>query len=55
VRFHLRIDVIDSVGNRSSSETTPNGPILVDRSRPRGRILGLDPATSNGLGNTSRR
>ncbi len=47
-RFHLRVDVIDSVGNTSYVETTPNGPILVDRSRPRGRILGLDPGNQTG-------
>lgn len=47
-RFHLRIDVIDHVGNQASDETTPNGPILVDRSRPRGRILGLDQGAQAG-------
>lgn len=46
--FHLRIDVIDEVGNKAWAETTPNGPILVDRSRPRGRILGLQPGEHAG-------
>jgi hypothetical protein len=43
-RFHLRIDVFDSLGNRASAETTETGPVIVDRTRPRGRILGLDPS-----------
>jgi hypothetical protein len=42
-RFHLRIDVFDTLGNRGSAETTDSGPVIVDRTRPRGRILGLDP------------
>ena len=48
-RLHLRIDVIDQLGNRTTAETTTTGqPVIVDRSRPRGRILGLDPnATDN--------
>lgn len=46
-RIHMRIDVMDSVGNRSHAETQSK-PILVDRSRPRGRILGLDPNSVGG-------
>lgn len=47
-RFHLRVDVIDTLGNRGSAETTETGPVLVDRTRPRGRIIGLDPSARNG-------
>jgi hypothetical protein len=43
-RFHLKIDAVDSLGNRGTVETTDGGPILVDRTRPKGRIVGLDPA-----------
>jgi hypothetical protein len=52
-RIHLRIDVIDSIGNRASAETQSK-PILVDRSRPRGRILGLDPHSIGGTGPDGR-
>jgi hypothetical protein len=47
-RFHIRIDVVDSVGNRGSAETTDMGPVIVDRARPRSRIIGLDPAVRTG-------
>lgn len=50
VRFHLRIDAIDTLGNRAFAESTASGAILVDRSRPRGRILGLDPNSIGGTG-----
>jgi hypothetical protein len=53
-RIHLRIDVVDSLGNRNFAETTAGGPILVDRSKPRGRILGLDTRASEGLSDRSR-
>jgi len=45
-RFHLRVDVVDSLGNRSSADTSAGGPIILDRARPRSRIIGLDPAAS---------
>jgi hypothetical protein len=47
-RFHLRVDAIDTVGNRGFAETTESGPVLVDRTRPRGRIIGLDPSVRSG-------
>lgn len=46
-RVHIRIDVMDSLGNRGFAETQSK-PILVDQSRPRGRILGLDASSMNG-------
>ncbi|WP_435016816.1 hypothetical protein TA3x_004395 [Tundrisphaera sp. TA3] len=49
-RFHVRVDVIDTLGNRGFADTTETGPILVDRTRPRGRIIGLDPAHRPGGG-----
>ncbi len=41
-RFHLKVEATDSVGHRGSAETNDSGPISVDRSRPRSRIIGLD-------------
>jgi hypothetical protein len=41
-KFHLKVEATDSVGHHASAETTDAGPISVDRSRPRSRIIGLD-------------
>ena len=49
-RFHLRVDVVDAVGNRGTAETVEGSPVIVDRARPRSRILGLDPSASAGAG-----
>ncbi|HEU5115788.1 MAG TPA: hypothetical protein VFT74_03855, partial [Isosphaeraceae bacterium] len=38
-RFRIRVEVADSLDHRSVAVT---GPILVDRARPTGKILGLD-------------
>ncbi len=48
-RFHLRVEATDSVGHHGSADTTESGPIAVDRSRPRSRIIGLDPNTHSGM------
>jgi hypothetical protein len=40
-RIHFRVDVVDSLGNRGSAETTETGAVLVDRTRPKGKITGL--------------
>ena len=53
-RVHFRIDVVDSLGNRGFAETTETGAILVDRTRPKGRIIGLDPALREGTGPSAR-
>jgi hypothetical protein len=43
-KFHLRVEAADTVGHLGGGETTDSGPIIVDRSRPRSRIIGvLDP------------
>jgi len=47
-RFHIRVDVADTLGNRGSAETTETGPVLVDRTRPRARIIGLDSNARSG-------
>jgi hypothetical protein len=55
-RLHLRIDIVDRLLNRAWAETTTSGnPIVVDRSRPRGRILGLDSGPQTGPAATERR
>lgn len=54
-RIHVRIDVIDRLGNRASAETTAGGPILVDLSRPKGRILGLGNGAGTAGDTSSRR
>lgn len=41
-RFHIRVEAADSVGHRGYAETTDSRPVMVDRSRPRSRIIGLD-------------
>jgi hypothetical protein len=48
-RFHLKVEAADSVGHRGSADTTESGPITVDRSRPRSRIIGLDPNAHSGI------
>ena len=53
-RFHLKVEAADSVGHRGSAETTDMGPIMVDRSRPRSRIIGLDPNARSGAGPSAR-
>jgi hypothetical protein len=53
-RFHLKVEAIDSVGHKGSAETTESGPISVDRSRPRSRIIGLDANGHSGNGAEAR-
>jgi hypothetical protein len=53
-KFHVRVDVVDTAGNRGSAETTDDAPVLVDRARPRSRIIGLDPSARNGAGPSAR-
>jgi hypothetical protein len=43
-RVHFRVDVVDSLGNRGIADTTETGAVLVDRTKPKSRIIGLDPA-----------
>ncbi len=53
-RIHFRVDVLDALGNRGHAETIEMGAVLVDRTRPRGRILGLDPSTRDGTGPSAK-
>lgn len=41
-RFHVKVEALDTLGNRGSADSLDSGPVIVDRARPRGRILGLD-------------
>lgn len=43
-RFQIRIDVYDMMDNRGTDDTSRIGAVVLDRARPRGRIIGLDPA-----------
>jgi hypothetical protein len=54
-RFHLRVEAVDSVGHRGWAETGDGAPVIVDRSRPRSRIIGLDPNARAGDGPAARR
>jgi hypothetical protein len=47
-RFHLRVVALDTVGNQGVAETGEGSPVIVDRARPRSRIIGLDPSTARG-------
>ncbi|GAC1470164.1 MAG: hypothetical protein NVSMB9_14970 [Isosphaeraceae bacterium] len=49
-RFLLRVDVVDTAGNRGYAESSEGSPIIVDRTRPRSRIIGLDPSARTGMG-----
>jgi hypothetical protein len=48
-RFRVRVDVVDMAGNRGFAETPEGTPVVVDRTRPRGRIIGLDPSARAGM------
>ncbi len=47
-KLHFRVDVIDTLDNRGFAETPENSPVVVDRSRPKGKILGLDQGAVGG-------
>ena len=49
-RFHLKVEATDTVGHHGTAETTDMGAVTVDRSRPRSRIIGLDPNARAGIG-----
>lgn len=54
--FHVRIEARDTAGNRSSVDTTQYEPVLLDRSRPKGRIVGISIDsidTASPIGNTN--
>jgi hypothetical protein len=53
-RFHLKVEAVDTLGHHGTAETTDMGPVMVDRSRPRSRIIGLDSNARAGFGPTAR-
>jgi hypothetical protein len=53
-RFHLKVEAVDTVGHRGAADTSEMGAVMVDRSRPRSRIIGLDPNVRSGTGPAAR-
>ena len=53
-RFQIRVDAVDSVGNRGYAETPDSAPVVVDRAKPKSRIIGLDPNVRSGMGPGAR-
>lgn len=53
-KFLIRVEAVDSLGHRGSAETPESTPVIVDRSRPRSRIIGLDPNARAGDGPAAR-
>ena len=53
-KFHLRVEAVDSLGHHGTAETSDATPVIVDRSRPRSRIIGLDPNALAGDGPAAR-
>ncbi|MDG3006876.1 hypothetical protein [Paludisphaera mucosa] len=49
-KFHVRVEAVDAAGNRGGTETTDANPVIVDRSRPKSRIIGLDSDSRSGEG-----
>jgi len=49
-RFYVRVEAVDTAGNRGGAETPESAPVLVDRSRPKSRIIGLDSDARSGDG-----
>lgn len=45
--FHVRVEAKDQAGNESAVDTTNYEPVLLDRSRPRAKIIGLSIAGQN--------
>jgi len=53
-KFHLKVEATDTVGHKGTGETTESGAIMVDRSRPRSRIIGLDSSSRSSTGESGR-
>jgi len=51
-KFRIQIEVLDSVGHRGVAETPA---VVVDRAKPKGRILGLDPGSTRASAEETRR
>ena len=53
-KFLVRIEALDGAGNRGVAETPESDPVIVDRSRPRSRIIGLDDGDRSGMSPSAR-
>jgi hypothetical protein len=53
-KFHIRVEAADTMGNRGGADTTASGAVIVDRTRPKSRIIGLDRASLNANGPQAR-
>lgn len=53
-KFHVRVEAFDGAGNRGVAETPEGDPVIVDRSRPKSRIIGLDANERAGAGPSAR-
>ena len=42
-KFHVKVEAVDTLGNRGVSDTQDLGAVILDRARPRGKIIGLEP------------
>ena len=49
-KIHVRVEAVDDAGNRGFAETAEGSPVLIDRSKPKSRIIGLDPSIRAGMG-----
>lgn len=49
-RIHVRVEVADTLGNVGAAETTDLGPVVVDRSQPKSRILGIGGGANTNTG-----
>jgi hypothetical protein len=53
-KIHVRVEAVDDAGNRGFAETAEGSPVLIDRSKPKSRIIGLDPSIRAGMRSGSR-
>ena len=44
-KFHVKVEAIDTLGHHGTSDTQDLGAVLLDRAKPKGRIIGLDQAS----------
>ncbi len=53
-KIHVRVEAVDDAGNRGFAETAEGSPVLIDRSKPKSRIIGLDPSIRAGMRSGAR-
>ena len=53
-KIHIRVEAVDTLGHVGGAETTDSRrPVIVDLSKPKSRIIGLDPNARAGMGPAS--